>query len=211
VAGSVPARATAGPATETLRPIVDHVLRVLADETLKGPAHTQERRHALRTIMQGVIDFPQAAQRALAFHWQARTESERAEFVALFKDLATYSYIVTMETYAGQTVVFSGETEHEGVATVVMKIQARQGPPVLIEYRMHQREGRWLVYDVVVEGMSLVGNFRAQFNTIVRTSSYTELIRRMRARVAELMAPSVTTSADRALHRAAMSAVLRRE
>jgi len=187
VLATAPTRAPAGGATEILRPAVDRVVHILADPALTGAAHTLERRRALRAVMEDVIDFPDAAQRALGVHWQGRTDAERDEFVTLFKELVTYSYIVTMEAYAGQTVVFVGEkVEGEGVTTVQTKIQSRQGAPVPIDYRMHQRAEHWLVYDVVVEGVSLVGNYRNQFNSIIRTTSYAELIHRMRARVAEL-------------------------
>jgi phospholipid transport system substrate-binding protein len=162
------------------------VLSILADPALTGAQHTPQRRRALRAVMETVIDFPDAARRALSVHWQGRTDAERAEFVALFQDLATYSYIVTMEAYAGQTVVFASETQADGTTTVLTKVQNRNGVPVPIDYRMHQRDGRWLVYDVVVEGASLVGNYRTQFNSIIRTSSYAELVRRIRARVGEL-------------------------
>ncbi|HXD95037.1 MAG TPA: ABC transporter substrate-binding protein [Candidatus Acidoferrum sp.] len=192
--GAAPRPATAGPATETLRPAIDQVLRVLDDPALKGVEHARERRAALRAVMETVVDFPDAARRALSVHWAARTEAEREEFVMLFKDLVTSSYIVTMEGSAGQLVVFVGEAEHDGITTVLTNVERRQGPPAAVEYRMHQRGSRWLVYDVIVEGVSLVGNYRTQFNTIVRTSSYAELIRRMRERVAELTAPPPLTS-----------------
>jgi phospholipid transport system substrate-binding protein len=182
-------RPAAGPATDALGPAIDHVLRILNDEALKGPAHTQDRRQALRRVMEDVIDFPDAARRALALHWQGRTEAERAEFVALFQDLVIYSYIVTIESYGGQTVVYAGETVSDGGAAVFTKVQGRHGAPIPVEYRMHQRDGRWLIYDVVIEGVSLVANYRTQFHTVVRASSYAELVRRIRARVAALMAP----------------------
>jgi phospholipid transport system substrate-binding protein len=86
-----PGPAGAGGATDTLRPAIDQVYRVLDDPALKGPAHTPERRAALRGAIKGVIDFPGAARRALALHWRNRTEAERAEFVALFTDLVTYA------------------------------------------------------------------------------------------------------------------------
>jgi phospholipid transport system substrate-binding protein len=186
----VPGPASAGVATETLQPAMDQVLSILNDATLKGPARTPKRRAALRAIMNTVIDFPDAARRALSVHWQARTEAERDEFVTLFKDLVTYSYIVTLEAYAGQTIVFVGEAEHDGITIVSTKVESPGRAPVPVEYRMHQRGARWLVYDVVVEGVSLVANYRAQFNTVVRTSSYDELVRRIRVRVAELTSPS---------------------
>jgi len=185
-----PDPAPAGPATDAIRPAVEEVVRILADASLRGPAHTRERRVALRAVMDMVLDYPDAAQRALGIHWQSRSEAERAEFTSLFQDLVTYSYIVTMEGYAGQTVLFTDETKRDGAVFVLTQLQGKQGPPVPIEYRMHQRGERWLIYDVVVEGVSLVGNYRAQFNTIIRTTSYEELVRRMKARVAELTKPS---------------------
>jgi phospholipid transport system substrate-binding protein len=199
-----PVEAVAGPATDALRPAVDEVLRIVSDDALKGPSHTQDRRRALRLVLDSVIDFPEAARRALALHWQGRTDVERAEFTALFKDLVSYSYITTFEGYGGQTVVYAAEKSTDGAVTVLTRVQGRQGAPVPVDYRMHQRDGRWLVYDVVIEGVSLVANYRAQFNTIVRSTSYAELIRRLRARVAELAAPAaaaVDTGGRQAIRR----------
>jgi phospholipid transport system substrate-binding protein len=186
---AAPGPASAGPASETLRPAMDEVLRILQDETLKGRAQAPRRRAALRAVMHAFIDFPEAARRALGIHWQRRSEAERAEFVGLFRDLVTYSYIVTMEAYTGERILVEGETDHDGATFVSTRVVGTQGPPVPVEYRMHRRDGRWLVYDVVVEGVSLVANYRAQFNTVIRTASYEELVRRMRARVAELSKP----------------------
>jgi phospholipid transport system substrate-binding protein len=194
--GAAPARAVAGGATDALRPAIDHVRRILDDPALKGPARTPERRAALRGVLEGVIDFPEAARRALAMHWRDRTDAERVEFVALFKDLVTYSYIVKIEPYAGEPVAFTGESEHDGMTTVQTRIQTRQGP-LPVDYRMHVRDGRWLVYDVLVEGVSLVGNYRAQFNSIIQTSSFAELIRRMKVRLGELAAASAASSVHR--------------
>ncbi len=187
--GAAPGPAVAGGATDALRPAIDHVRRILDDPALKGPARTPERRAALRGVLEGVIDFPEASRRALAVHWRDRTDAERAEFVALFKDLVTYSYIVKIEPYAGEPVVFTGESEHDGMTTVLTRIQTRQGT-IPVDYRMHVRDGRWLVYDVLVEGVSLVGNYRAQFNSIIQTSSFAELVRRMKVRLTELAAAS---------------------
>ena len=187
--GAAPGRAVAGGATDALRPAIEHVRLILDDSALKGPARTPERRAALRAAIEGMIDFPEAARRALAVHWRDRTEAERAEFVSLFKDLVTYSYILKVEPYAGEAVVFAGESQHDGMTTVLTRIQSRQGP-IPVDYRMHVRDGRWLVYDVLVEGVSLVGNYRAQFNSIIQTSSFAELIRRMKVRLTELAAAS---------------------
>lgn len=202
--------ATAGPASDTLRPAIDRVLAILEDPALEGPARARERRGALRAVMETVVDFPEAGRRALGLHWPARSEAERDEFVTLFKDLVTYSYSVTMDAAAGQRVVIVGEAEHDGTTSVLTRIEPRQGSRVHVEYRVHQRGARWLVYDVVVEGVSLVANYRAQFNTIVRTASYDELIRRMRERVAELAAPPVSTSGPDPMRGAPVRMVARR-
>jgi phospholipid transport system substrate-binding protein len=184
--GVLQAGAGTGGATDELRPAIDKVLQILGDPALKGEAKTTERRAALRHVMEGAIDFSEAARRALAAHWRTRSPIEREEFIGLFKDLVTHSYIRVMEPYAGETVQIVGESPTNGTATVLTRIERRQGEPVPIDYRMHVRGTRWLIYDVLVEGVSLVGNYRVQFNTIVQTSSYEELVRRMRARVAEL-------------------------
>ena len=186
----------AASATDALRPAIDKVVHILEDPAMKGELRAQERYAALRSVMEGVIDFPEAARRSLAVHWRTRTDAERDEFIRLFKDLVTYSYIRTMETDAGETVRFVGEAESGGATTVLTRIERRQREPVRVDYRMHLAGGRWLVYDVSVEGVSFIANYRTQFNTIIQTSSYAELVRRVRARVAELsQAPAAATGA----------------
>ena len=184
-----PGPGTAGPATDQLRPTIDRVVRILDDPALKGPAMVSQRRTALRRVMGDVIDFPEAAMRALGPHWRVRSAAEREEFVGLFRDLVTYSYVLRIEPYAGQRVAFTGESIEYGTATVRTKIVAPQGrADVPIAYRMHERGTRWLVYDVAVEGVSMVANYRTQFNTVIQTSSYAELVRKVKARVTELAA-----------------------
>ena len=106
--------------------------------------------------------------------------------MTLFKDLVIHSYIRLIEPYAGETVQIAGESPSEGMTTVLTRIHRRQGEPVPVDYRMHLRGTRWLIYDVIFEGVSLVRNYRGQFNTIIQTSSYDELVRRIRTRMAEL-------------------------
>ena len=126
--GALPDRAGAGGATDELRPAIDKVLRILDDPALKGEAKTRERRAALRSVMESAIDFPEAARRALAAHWRARTEAEREEFVGLFKDLVTYSYIRLMEPYAGETVQIVGESPRHSTTCGVSARMVRTDP-----------------------------------------------------------------------------------
>lgn len=181
-----------GAVTEQLRPSIEAIMAILADPALAGPAKTLPRQAALRQVMDEAIDFQEAAKRALGTHWPVRTEREREEFVALFKELVEDSYILRLEPYAGQTVSYGGETVEDDLATVRTRIQPKRGQEIAIDYRLHRRGDRWLVYDVLVSGVSLVGNYRTQFNTIIQTSSYEELLDRIRTRVRELAAPPRT-------------------
>jgi phospholipid transport system substrate-binding protein len=167
-------------ATQALQPTIDGVLRVLADPALAGTARASQRQAALRKVMEPAIDFPDAARRALAVHWAPRTAAERAEFVGLFTDLVMESYAAQLEGSGILGVAFVGESADEDLVTVHTRVDNRQRPSVSVDYRMHRRDSRSLVYDVLVEGVSLVGNYRAQFNTVIRTKSYAELVRRMK-------------------------------
>ena len=193
---ALPGAAGASAASDALRPAIEKVLRILDDPELKGETKMLERRAALRDVVEGVIDFPEAARRALAVHWRGRTDAEHDEFVVVFKDLATHSYIRLMEPYAGGSVQIAGESQADDTTTVFTRVHRRQGEPVSVDYRMHLRGTRWLIYDVLVEGVSLVGNYRVQFNTIIQTSSYPELLRRMRARVIDLTESRDTAIGD---------------
>ena len=134
-------------------------------------------------------DLRTLARRALGIHWAARSRDERTRFVTLFTDLVTESYIRQFEPYAGQKIHLLGEHAVDGTVTVVTKVEQRKGSAIPVDYRMHPLGSRWLVYDVIVEGVSLVANYRAQFNTVIQTSSYAELVRRLETRVLELTAP----------------------
>ena len=177
----------AGPAwaspTDQLRQYTDHVLRVLDDPALKDA----DRRAAVRKIAVEIFDVAEAAKRALARHWQARTPAEREEFVQLFADLLERTYIARIDDYGGQRLRYVGEAVDGDLATVRARIVTRKGAEVPVESRMVRRADRWLVYDVLIENVSLIANYRAQFDRIVRTSSYEELVRRLKSRRDEFL------------------------
>ncbi len=174
--------AWAGPPTDQLRGQVDRVLKILSDPGLKTDGKRQERRVAIRKVANDIFDFTELTKRSLGRHWQARTPADQAEFVGLFTDLLEYAYISKIEMYTGEKIAFVGETLDGGVATVRTKIVTKQGTEIPLDYRMYQRGDRWLTYDVTVEGISLVSNYRTQFNAIIQRSSYQELVRTMRAK-----------------------------
>jgi len=174
--------ASAGEPTDQLRPEIDRVIKTLEDPALKGEAKAAARRDALRSITDAVFDWEEMSRRALGTHWQARSEAERKEFVGLFRDLIEYSYASKIESYSGERVSFAGDVVEGDHATVRTKLTTKQGKDVPVDYRMTRRDSRWRIYDVSVEGVSLVANYRTQFNQIIRTSSYEELIRKLKSR-----------------------------
>ena len=184
LAAAVPA--DAGPPTEQLRTQVDRVLKVLEDPALRTEAKAAERRAAVRKIATEIFDFGETARRALGRHWQARTPAEREEFVELFTNLLERSYLSRVELYSGEQVTYGGEVIEGDQARIQSRIVTKQGSEIPLEYRMHQKNGRWLVYDVVIEGVSLVANYRTQFNKIIQTSSFQELVRKMKSKQHEL-------------------------
>ncbi|HEU4371088.1 MAG TPA: ABC transporter substrate-binding protein [Methylomirabilota bacterium] len=178
--------AWAGAPTDQLRERVDRVLRVLEDPELRRSARTPERRGAIRTIAHEIFDFREISQRSLARHWQARTAAERDEFIRLFADLLERSYVGKIEMYSGgERIQYTGESANGGQATVRTRIVTRTGGEIPVDYRMHRVDERWMVYDVALEGVSLVANYRAQFNKIIQTSSFKGLVDKLKAKEAE--------------------------
>ena len=183
-----PAPARAGAPTDQLKASVEQIVKVLEDPGLRAGARAQERRAAIRKEAEGVFDFTETAKRALGRHWQGLSDKDRQEFTALFTDLIERAYISKIERYSGERVAYAGESVDSGLATVRTRFVTKQGTEIPVDYRMQQRGDRWLVYDVSVEGVSLINNYRTQFDKIIQTSSYAELVRKMKA--AELAAPA---------------------
>jgi phospholipid transport system substrate-binding protein len=180
--------AWAGAPTDQLKGAIDRVIKTLDDPELKGSAKVQDRRAAVRTVANGVFDFAETAKRSLARHWPARTDKEREEFVVLFGNLLERSYISKIELYGGEKIQYVGELVDSDVATVRTKLITKQGNEVPVDYRMLKRGDRWFVYDFSVEGVSLINNYRTQFNKIIQTSSYAELVKKMKTKQEEFLA-----------------------
>lgn len=173
--------ATAGSPAEQLRAGIDRVLRILEDPALKGEEKTNGRRQAIRTATEQYFDWPQMAKRALGPHWQGRSESERQEFVNLFRGLLERAYISRIERYSGETIRYGAESVDGDWAVVRTTMLGKQGRDVAIDYRLVRQGDRWLVYDVLVDHVSLVSNYRTQFNQIIQALSYSALVEKIRA------------------------------
>jgi phospholipid transport system substrate-binding protein len=179
--------AVAGLPTDTVREYTDAVVRVLEDPALKVDDRRAERRAAVRKIAIDVFDVQETARRALGPHWQQRSPQERDEFVQLFADLLERTYINKIDLFGGEKLKFTEEKIDGDHAIVRAKVVTKQGTEVPVEARMINRSGtRWQIYDIVIENISLIGNYRSQFDRIIRSSSYGELAKRLRTQGAFL-------------------------
>ena len=153
------------------------MVKILDDPELKKDTRAKERQAAVRRIAEEIFDFTETAKRSLGRHWLSRTPAERKEFVDLFANLLERSYLSKIELYSGERITYLGDAVDGEQALVRTKIVTRQGSEVPVDYKMFQQGDRWLVYDVIIEGVSLIANYRTQFNKIIQTSSYEELVR----------------------------------
>jgi phospholipid transport system substrate-binding protein len=170
--------AWAGPPTDTVREYTDAVQKVLEDPALRK----EDRRASVRKIAAEAFDVNESARRALGPHWQQRTPAEREEFVQLFGDLLERTYINQIDLYSGERIRFTEERLDGNLAIVRAKLITKQGTEVPVEARMNRKGERWLIYDVAIENVSLISNYRSQFDRIIRQNSYPELVKRLRSR-----------------------------
>jgi phospholipid transport system substrate-binding protein len=176
--------ASAGEPTEVIRQTTDQVLRILEDPKLQGPDKRTVRQGQLHKISAQTFDWQEMARRALAVHWRGRTPQQQQEFVGLFRDLVEGVYMNRLETATQekQDIQYVGEQVEGSRAAVKTIVITKRNQQIPIEYRLHKTDGRWLIYDVLVEGISLVNNYRSQFNQIISSSSYDALVEKMKSR-----------------------------
>jgi phospholipid transport system substrate-binding protein len=177
----------AATAQEQLKGAIDRVVTTLDSPALKGDGKLIERRTAVRKIANEIFDFGEIARRSLGRYWQPLSETQRGEFVGLFSDLLERSYISKIELYGGEKIIYSGERVDGDLATVSTKIITKNGTEVPVDYRLFRRGDRWMIYDVNIEGISLVSNYRTQFNKIIQTGGYSSLVERMKTKQSEFL------------------------
>ncbi len=190
----VPARgAWAGPPSDQLRAGVDRVFKILGDPELDGDKKLNQRRTAILIAANELFDFGEMAKRSLGQFWAQRTPTERVEFVRLFTELVQRSYISKVDQHGAHKMTVQGERIDGDYAVVRTTLPLSSGHELPIDYSMHGTDDRWQVYDLSIDGISLVANYRAQFNKIIRTSSYEALIAKFKSHQAELAAPSAAS------------------
>ena len=175
-----PSSSFAGPASDQLKQSVEKIQTILADPALKGDAKTASRRQKLKEIVSERFDFNEMAKRSLGAQWQKRTAAEQQEFVRLFTDLLEGTYLSKLEEYSGEKIQFVNERQEKDFAEVNTKLINKKGEEFALDYRLMNANGDWKVSDVVIENISLVNNYRSQFNRVLSRSSFDELVQNMK-------------------------------
>ncbi|TAJ95790.1 ABC transporter substrate-binding protein [bacterium] len=175
-----PSRASAGAPTEQIRASVDKVLAILRNPQLKSAAKARERRDQLRQVVSARFDFAEMARRSLGSQWRRLGPKEQEEFVRLFTDLLERAYLDRIESFSNENIVYSRENVDKNFAELESRIVAQKGEEISIHYKAYLVNDEWKVYDVVVENISLINNYRSQFSRVITNSSYEELVRRMK-------------------------------
>jgi phospholipid transport system substrate-binding protein len=174
----------AGEPTEQIKQTTDKILSVVKDPGLKSPSKAQERRRLIRKAADERFDWEEMARRSLGRYWTQRTTDEKEEFVSLYSKLVERTYMSQVENYSGESVRYGKETIDGDYAVVAVDILTRKNKDISVDYRLQKEGDQWLIYDVSIEGVSLVNNYRTQFNSIIQQSSYENLVKKMRAKVA---------------------------
>ena len=139
----------------------------------------QQRRLELRRIAAELFDFDEIARRALSRHWTTRSSKEQAEFTRLFTDLLERTYLGRIESYSGEKIIYLGEVVDGSFATVRSKVITRRRIETPLDYQLHLREGRWKVYDVLIDHVSFVATYRSEFARVIQKKSYAALVERL--------------------------------
>src|SRR5262245_33605483 len=180
----VPRGATTSP-LELTRSAISQVTAVLENPTYKGEVHQQMRITQVWKIIEPYFDLDELAKRTLGVHWNERTDEERREFVRLFTALIEKIYSSTLTRYTSDVQISVDQQRIDGNFAEVdtQLINPALGKTIPIQYRLHQVEGTWRIYDVVIENVSMVQNYRTQFNRIITQSSYADLVRSIKEKI----------------------------
>ena len=175
--------ALAGEATDRIKDTTDKILAIVSNPALKTPEKTTERDRLIRKAVDERFDWKEMSRRALAIHWSKRTDDEKTEFIKLFGELLEDTYMDKVGGYSGEVVTYEGEKVSGPYGIVKVKILTQNDKPIFVKYRVKKKGKDWFVYDISIEGVSLINNYRKQFNSIINRSSYEDLVEKLKAKV----------------------------
>jgi len=178
-AGLSAQNAWAGGATDAMKGTIDEVLRIVQDKDLRKPAKSEERRMLLEQVVGERFDYAEMSRRSLGAPWAKLSDKEKAEFVELFQTLLVNSYADKVEAYSGEGVEYINERTEKDYAEVRTKVLTGK-TEIPLDYRLLFKASVWRVYDVVVDGVSLVNNYRGQFTKILRSGTFADLLDQLR-------------------------------
>jgi len=172
-------KAGAETAKEQLQGSMDRVIEVL--RTIRSPEDIERNRNSLREILLVRFDFAAMAKESLGTRWND-LKGKQKEFVSVFTDFVEHSYMSTLGSYRGEKIVYDHDRSDGESAEVDTRVVGGEGNPIKIEYKLHLTDGQWMVYDAVIDDVSLVGNYRSQFARILHRASLEELIQTLHAK-----------------------------
>ena len=176
-------------ATDEVKQVVDNVVRIVSNKDLKKPKNERKRRAELKTVISSIFDYGQMAKLSMGINWKQRTPSEQKAFIPLFETLLENSYASKIESYNNEKIMYLKENLEGDYAVVKSKVITARGEEFTLDYQLKLEGNKWMVYDVTIEGVSLVANYRSQFNRIIQTQGYNELVKKLQTKSAEIKAP----------------------
>jgi len=179
----VPLSAYAGAPLETVKARVNEVLDVLRDHSFKGESGKKAKKAKIRSISEKMFDYGELSRRTLAQNWRKFNPEQQKEFIELYKSILEDAYVDKIITYTDEKVVFNKENPLSAKTVEVRTTILTKKADIPISYRVIQKEGAWRVYDVVIEGVSLVSNYRTQFKEILANKSPDALLDTLRKKV----------------------------
>ena len=189
-----PGLAVASQVTEDVKDTIDKVIEIVGREDLED--NKQARREALREVIDQRFNYHQMVRRALAKNWKGRSDQERREFTGLFKKLLENSYASKLESYSDETINFTDEVIKGKYALVKTEV-VRKASTIAVDYKLINGGGVWKIYDFVIEGVSMVRNYRSQFSKIIRKDSYEGLVRKLTDKVNDLENDTQKTASEK--------------
>lgn len=168
--------------TAEVKKAVDEVVRLVSDKELKKAQNEKKKRKALRETIETIFDYGEMTKRAIGGHWKDLSPPEKKEIAGLFETLLENSYANKIESYNNEKVIYLKEDTEDNYSEVKTKIVTAKRDEYSVDYRLMNKDGRWMVYDVVIEGVSLVSNYRTQFNRIINKQGVKELVKKLRTK-----------------------------
>ena len=173
----------AGEATDRIKNATDKLIEIVTNHDLDPPAMAEKRAHMIRETVDSIFDWTAFSQRALGRHWRTLSQKEKDEFVFLFGQLLERTYMDKTRQYSGEKMNFISEEIDGKYGVVKAEVALKSGSNIAVEFRVMKDKGTWYIYDVYVEGVSLVNNYRVQFNNILTKSGYEELISKLKTKL----------------------------